>query len=117
MSTKIKDTNSASRKVGMVFTYAILILFAVLAIAPLAWLIMSSFKTSQDYQLNRLGLPTRFFPRNYKDAWTRGNFGIFIINSIIYTFVTVVSTLIFGLMSGFAFAKIEMKATKALYGS
>lgn len=117
MSTKIKDTNSTSRKVGMVLTYAILIIFALLAILPIAWLLMSSFKTSQDYQTNRLGLPKMWFPKNYSDAWKRGNFGIYIINSVIYTVATTVSVLVLGLMSGFAFAKIKMRCTKAIYGS
>ena len=101
----------------MVLTYVVLIFFAIMAIAPLVWLIMSSFKTSQDYQTNRLGLPKTFFWQNYRDSWVRGNFGTYIINSVIYTSVTVIFVLIFGLMSGFAFAKIRMKSTKLLYGS
>ena len=117
MSTHIKDNESLGRTVGMVFTYVILILFAILAIAPILWLIMSSFKTSQSYQLDRLGFPHEFFWQNYRDAWIRGHFGTFIINSIIYTFVTVVAVLLLGMMSGFAFAKIRMRCTKALYGS
>ena len=92
-------------------------LAAFMAIAPLAWLIMSSFKTSQDYQTNRLGLPKTFFWQNYRDSWTRGHFGTYIINSVIYTSITVIFVLVFGLMSGFAFAKIRMKCTKILYGS
>ena len=117
MSSHIKDNTSVGRKIGMVLTYVVLIFFAIMAIAPLAWLIMSSFKTSQDYQTNRLGLPKTFFWQNYRDSWVRGNFGTYIINSVIYTSVTVIFVLIFGLMSGFAFAKIRMKSTKLLYGS
>ncbi len=117
MSSHIKDNESVGRKIGMAFTYVILILFAVLAIAPILWLVMSSFKTSQSYQLDRLGFPHEFFWQNYRDAWIRGHFGTFIINSIIYTFVTVAAVLLLGMMSGFAFAKIKMSCTKALYGS
>lgn len=113
----IRDDVSAKRKVGMVLTYVILIIFAILAIAPLLWLAMNSFKTSQDYQMNRLGLPRRFFWQNYTQAWVRGNFGIFIINSIIYTSVTTVSILVLSFMSGFAFSKISNRATKWMYGS
>ena len=58
-----------------------------------------------------------FFWQNYRDSWVRGNFGVYIINSVLYTSVTVVFVLIFGLMSGFAFAKIRMKCTKVIYGS
>ena len=117
MSSHIKDNTSVGRKIGMVLTYIVLIFFAIMAIAPLAWLIMSSFKTSQDYQTNRLGLPKTFFWQNYRDSWTRGHFGTYIINSVIYTSITVIFVLVFGLMSGFAFAKIRMKCTKILYGS
>ncbi len=113
----IKDDNSVQRKVGMVLTYAILILFAILAIAPLLWLAINSFKTSQDYQMNRLGLPKRFFWQNYTQAWQRGHFGIYIINSVIYTFFTTVAILILSFMSGFAFSKIKNRATKGIYGS
>lgn len=117
MSTKIKDTNTIGRKVSMVVTYTILIIFALLAILPILWLIMSSFKTSQEYQLDRLGFPKQFFWQNYRDAWVRGHFGTYIINSVIYTAVTVIAVLVLGMMSGFAFAKIKMKCTKILYGS
>lgn len=117
MSTRIKDTNTIGRKVSMVITYTILIIFALLAILPILWLIMSSFKTSQEYQLDRLGFPKQLFWQNYRDAWIRGHFGTYIINSVIYTAVTVIAVLVLGMMSGFAFAKIRMKCTKILYGS
>ncbi|HAN41901.1 MAG TPA: sugar ABC transporter permease, partial [Sphaerochaeta sp.] len=113
----IKDDNSTKRKIGMVLTYAVLILFAILAIAPLLWLAINSFKTSQDYQMNRLGLPKRFFWQNYVQAWQRGHFGIFIVNSVIYTFFTTISILVLSFMSGFAFSKIKHPATKGIYGS
>ena len=113
----IRDDVSAKRKVGMVLTYAVLILFAILAIAPLLWLALNSFKTSQDYQMNRLGLPKRFFWQNYTQAWQRGHFGIYILNSIFYTVITTVAILGLSFMSGFAFAKINNCNTKWMYGS
>lgn len=113
----INDTNTKSRKIGMIFTYFILIIFAILAIAPLAWLFIQSFKTSQDYQMNRLGLPSRWFWQNYVQAWQRGHFGTYIINSIVYTGITTVGVLVLSFASGFAFSKIPNKATKGIYGS
>ena len=113
----IRDDVSAKRKVGMVLTYAVLILFAILAIAPLLWLALNSFKTSQDYQMNRLGLPRRFFWQNYTQAWQRGHFGVYILNSIFYTVITTAAILVLSFMSGFAFAKINNRNTKWMYGS
>ncbi len=113
----IKDDNSIKRKIGMIFTYIVLVLFAILAIAPLVWLAISSFKTSQDYQMNHLGLPKRWYYQNYIQAWKRGHFGTYILNSIFYTACTTIAILILSFMSGFAFSKIKKKATKWIYGS
>ena len=35
----------------------VLVAFTVLTISPLVWLAYSSFKTTQEFQVNRLGLP------------------------------------------------------------
>lgn len=118
----IKDSKGPVRTIGMIITYIILGIFALLAIAPILWLIINSFKTTQEYQLNRLGLPGTvegfmWFPQNYSYAWKLGNFPMLIKNSVIYTFFTTVAVLILGFMSGFAFSKIRNKATKGLYGS
>ena len=128
----IKDRSWKTR-LGMFVVYAILIVFTVLAIYPLIWLTLNSFKTTTEFQLNKLGLPgtvervnadgsiTKFRPTiiNYVDAWTRGKFPILIFNSILYTGITTIVVIIFSFMSGFAFAKIRpnTKTTKGLYGS
>ncbi|NCC12547.1 MAG: carbohydrate ABC transporter permease [Spirochaetia bacterium] len=113
----IKDTKSVRSRVGLVLTYAVMIFFTVMAIYPLLWLIMNSFKTTTEFQLNKLGLPQDWVTINYKDSWVRGKFPNLILNSVIYTGITTVATLCFSFMAGFAFAKIPNKATKYLHGS
>lgn len=113
----IKDDTSVQRKIGMILTYIVLGFFAVMAIGPIVWLILQSFKTNQDYLVNKLGLPRRWFWKNYTQAWTRGNFSTFIVNSVIYTAGTTVAVLVLSFMSGFAFSKIQNRATKGIYGS
>jgi raffinose/stachyose/melibiose transport system permease protein len=101
----------------MVFTYAVMIFFTVMAIYPLLWLVMNSFKTTTEFQMNKLGFPKDWVLVNYKDAWIRGKFPRLILNSFIYTGITMVATLVFSFMAGFAFAKIPNRATKFLHGS
>ncbi|MEA5107359.1 MAG: carbohydrate ABC transporter permease [Sphaerochaeta associata] len=113
----IKDTKSVGAKINMVFTYAVMIFFTVMAIYPLLWLVMNSFKTTTEFQMNKLGFPKDWVLVNYKDAWIRGKFPRLIINSFIYTGITMVATLVFSFMAGFAFAKIPNRATKFLHGS
>ncbi|WP_321300821.1 carbohydrate ABC transporter permease [uncultured Sphaerochaeta sp.] len=113
----VKDTRSTRAKINLGLTYAVMIFFTVMAIYPLLWLVMNSFKTTTEFQLNKLGIPRDWVLINYQDAWVRGKFPSLILNSIIYTGITTVATLIFSFMAGFAFAKIPNKATKYIHGS
>jgi raffinose/stachyose/melibiose transport system permease protein len=113
----IKDTKSPRARIGLFLTYLLLGFFTLMAIYPLIWLLMNSFKTTTEFQLNKLGIPKTWVTINYTDAWIRGKFPHLILNSVIYTGITTITTLVFSFMAGFAFAKIPHKATKWLHGS
>jgi len=54
--------------VSKVLLYGVLLAFAVMTLFPLAWLVISSFKTTQAFQLDPLGLPKRWYVANYPQA-------------------------------------------------
>lgn len=112
----IKDHSTRSR-FGSVVIYLVMIFFTVMALYPLFWLVVSSFKTTTEFQMNKLGFPKKWVTINYKDAWVRGKFPMLIVNSVIYTGITTLAILVFSAMAGFGFAKIRHKATSILYGS
>jgi len=104
--------------VALVFMYILVILFTILAVYPIFWVIVNSFKTTQDYMLHsKLAFPETWFTKNYPIAWRDANFTILTLNSIFYTTVTVISIIIFSFMAGFAFAKLPSKITPVLHGS
>ena len=113
----IKDKNNKKARLGIIITYLVLIIFTFLAIYPLLWLLINSFKSTTDFQLNKLWLPKKFVLYNYTEAWKRGNFLQLIVNSVIYTGVSTFFVVLLSLMAGFAFAKIPHRATKLLNGS
>jgi raffinose/stachyose/melibiose transport system permease protein len=104
--------------VALIFMYTLVVLFTILAIYPIFWVIMSSFKTTQEYMLtSKLAFPKALFFKNYPIAWRDANFTTLTLNSIFYTTVTVISIIIFSFMAGFAFAKLPSKFTPVLHGS
>ncbi|AEE15871.1 carbohydrate ABC transporter permease [Treponema brennaborense] len=114
----VRTSIGAGQKTAKFITYLVMLFFTVMAIYPLVWLAISSFKTTQEFQLtSKLALPQQWWWRNYPDAWVRGNFGMLFLNSLLYTTVSTVAIVIFSFMAGFAFAKIPNKATKPLHGS
>ncbi|MDR2759872.1 MAG: carbohydrate ABC transporter permease [Spirochaetaceae bacterium] len=97
--------------------YLVMFVFTLLAIYPLAWLVIQSFKTTQEYLTSsKLALPKLWFPGNYAYAWQIGKFGTLLLNSVFYTAVTVITVVVLGFMAGFAFAKIKNRATPILHG-
>jgi raffinose/stachyose/melibiose transport system permease protein len=114
MNSDIRKTNIFL----LIFMYFIAVLFAILAAYPIFWVIMSSFKTTQEYMMSsKLALPQEWFFLNYTIAWRDANFPLLTFNSIFYTSITVVSIIILSFMAGFAFAKLPTKATPILHGS
>jgi raffinose/stachyose/melibiose transport system permease protein len=106
--------------VSLVFMYILMILFTILAVYPIFWVIVNSFKTTQDYMLHsKLAFPEMWFYKNYPLAWSNStpNFTILTLNSIFYTAVTVITIIILSFMAGFAFAKLPFKLTPLLHGS
>jgi raffinose/stachyose/melibiose transport system permease protein len=106
-----------SSPAAKIAVYTIMILFTVMAVYPLLWLVVMSFKTTQEYiTTSKLAFPRFWFTGNYPYTWQMGKFGILMFNSIIYTAATVISVIVLGLMAAFAFAKIQNRATPFLHG-
>lgn len=103
---------------SQIIIYAILIFFTFMALYPVFWLFVSSFKTTQEYQMtSKLSMPKVWWWKNYVDAWIRGDFGKLFFNSIFYTGISTIVILYCSIAAGFAFAKLKSKATPVLYKS
>jgi raffinose/stachyose/melibiose transport system permease protein len=120
MSRAMPHKMMARREISVpmrVALYVVLLTFTVMTLYPIFWLVMSSFKTTQEFQLNRLGLPSGLHIDNYVQAWRIGEFNQLLRNSVIYTAATTLAIVVFSLSAGFAFAKLRSRATPFLHGS
>ncbi|MDL2230079.1 carbohydrate ABC transporter permease, partial [Treponema sp. OttesenSCG-928-L16] len=106
------------RGTAKIILYLVLIFFSVTALYPFLWLIIQSFKTSQDYlSSSKLALPRKWYAMNYPQTWQAGSFGKLMFNSVIYTAAATIAATLFGFMAGFAFSKLKNRASPFLYGS
>ncbi len=123
--TTMKEQNmqqvTAAQKVvkGVVkgFTYAFLILMALIVLFPFYWMIISSLKTLEEY---RLSVPT-FWPQtimlsNYAEAFTTANLGSLFQNTLYVGVVSTLLSLVITVLCAFAFARLEFKGRDALFG-
>ena len=107
-------TSPDNRGLRLFVRYLVLTLIALMFCFPLVFMVVSSFKPDlqllQDSGNMRAFLPVGDLSfDNYTDAFTRAPIGLFIFNSVLVTGVTVVLSLIFCSLAGFAFTFIEWK--------
>ncbi|MDR3303894.1 MAG: carbohydrate ABC transporter permease [Treponema sp.] len=97
--------------------YIVMGIFTIMAIYPIFWLIVQSFKTTQEYiTSSKLAFPKQWYIANYPYAWSMAKLGGMIINSVFYTFLSVGLVILLGTAAGFAFARIPFKVTPLLHG-
>lgn len=78
-------------------------LILVIELYPLFWILMSSFKTKDEFITEPLwSLPSSIQLGNYVEAWTTGNLGRNALNSLIVTLPSLVIIIILGAAAGFA---------------
>lgn len=98
-----------------VFVHAFLILVSLGCLFPLWWAFASSLKTQQTVFTD-----LSFFPKdpqwqNYLVAWTKANFGLYFVNSLLYTVSVVVGVLLIASMAAYAFSRLEFPGKNALF--
>ena len=78
-------------------------LLVVIEVAPLLWLLLSSFKTQSEFVNDPAwSLPGKWDFQNYADAWSTGHVGLYVRNSIVATVPSLALIIVFGTAAGVA---------------
>ena len=101
-------------KVGV---YVFLLVMALIVLFPFYWMLISSVKTMDEYQLS---IPT-FWPQffdfsNYAEAFSAAGLGRLFMNTLYVGVVSTLLSLVITVLSAFAFARLEFKGKETLFG-
>lgn len=103
---------SKRKKFGVnLVIHLVLLLLAVICLAPIFMVLINSFKENQEIVANPLALPTILHLENYISAWTTGNFSVGFINSIKLTGCTVIIILITASLAGYVLSAKRIKGS------
>ena len=102
------------RKVA-VFSHAALIAWVVIIIAPLLWVLMSSFKTTAQIFQSPFTLPTSFNFDNYVSAWTSNSIGSYFFNTVIVVGTALFFVMLLGSMCAYYLARYEFRGSRVIY--
>lgn len=98
-----------------VVSYAVILLFLIIYVVPLLFVFNVSFKSFDEYLRNPLGVVQSIQWSNYTDAWSEGNFSRYFGNSLLYTGVSTVLTIIVSVFAAFPVARGYVKWAGFIY--
>jgi ABC-type glycerol-3-phosphate transport system permease component len=88
---------------------------ALFTLFPVLLTVSTTFRTSQDVRVNPFGLFTSFSWENLVAAWTVGQFGDYLLNSILLTVPSTLLVVVLSTMAGYAFARLPFPARTAAF--
>lgn len=99
-----------------IFIYAFLLLMAAIALFPVVYILLSSFKTNQEIIVGGVDLfPKEWQFRNYVRAWKLANFGLYTWNSVYMCFFIVLGSIATATVEGYVFSRGKTRFTKFVY--
>ncbi len=118
-TTKTKERGPSggviNRRRGTVATVAMLVL-AIVWLFPLLWSLYNSFRDYSYTQTNGYLSFGGWTLSNYQEAWTRGNFGLHLRNSLLITVPAVALTLFLSSLVAFVLARFSYRFNLTLLG-
>ncbi|WP_339241884.1 carbohydrate ABC transporter permease [Paenibacillus sp. FSL R5-0517] len=95
--------------------YSILSVAAVVWLLPVLWVVISALKTNSDLY----SFPPKLWPdpvtfEHFREAFKKGNFGLYFMNSTIVTLSSTLLLLLINSMAGFALAKYRFRGSSII---
>ena len=98
-----------------IIAHVALIAWVLIICAPLLWVLMSSFKTTQQIFGSPFSLPTSFNFDNYVSAWTTASIGTYFVNTVIVVGSALVIVMLLGAMCAYYLARYEFRGSQIIY--
>ena len=112
----VRERSRVSHIVARVLVYFFLTVMAVAVLFPFYWMLVSSVKGLEEYNLTVPTFwPRRFIWNNYVEAFQTANLGVLFKNTVIVGVISTLLSLVITVLSAFAFARLEFKGKNLLF--
>lgn len=108
-----------TNKIGIffrnIFIHILLITVAATCIFPLLWMVGSALKTQQTVFSDMSIFPSSPLWSNFYNAWVKGGFGMYFMNSVLYTVTVVFCIVIISSLAAFAFSRLQFPGKNIIF--
>ena len=98
-----------------ILTHIFLMAVAATCLFPLMWMVRSSLMTNDTIFVDKSLIPKAIHFENYYLAWTNGNFGIYLFNSVVYTASVVFGIVLVSSLAAYAFSRLKFPGKNFLF--
>ncbi len=112
--SRARSATVEPRGLGHYLAFLVLVLGALVVMAPFAWLILTSLKPENEV-LNLNPIPSHFTFQNYKDAFTLVPFLTFTRNSLFIAIIHMAGVVTTSSLVGYGFARIRFWGREPLF--
>lgn len=104
--------NATTERIAM---FAFLAIFTAIALFPIVWMIAASFKTDKELLDGSLWSFGSAGISNYVKAFSARPFLRYLLNSLLAAGVSVIITVVLGVLAGYGFAKLRNQYTEIIW--
>lgn len=101
---------------GRIVSYVFVLVIMVMYLFPLGFLINTALKSTAGFYADPVGLTTSFNFGNFAQAWQKGHFGAYFLNSVMYTGTAAVLNTVVSLVVGFPVSRGYVRHPRLWYG-
>ncbi len=94
---------------GVFLKHVVLMFMSLSALFPIYFMVITSFKTKEEYVYNKFNLPHSFSFESYSQVFSGGNFIKWFANSMLLTFSSVIVVAAIASLAAYAFARLRFR--------
>src|ERR1700690_3678450 len=96
-------------------THLFLMTVALTCLFPLFWMVRCAFMTNETVFVDQSLIPHHLNFGNFAIAWTKGNFAVYFLNSVIYTVCVVGGIVLISSLAAFSFSRLKFPGKNIIF--
>ena len=106
---------SPRRRTALTGKHLLLIVLSAVSLFPVILVISTALKSEEDVRTNPFGLFSSFSLENLQNAWVVGDFGSYLLNSILLSVPSTLLVVVLSTMAGYTFARLPFRGRSVAF--
>lgn len=98
-----------------VLIHMLLAVVTVTCLFPIFWMVRCAFMSNQNIFTDMSLIPHHLYFSNFYAAWVKGSFGVYFINSVIYTVCVVGGIVLIASLAAYSFSRLEFPGKNVIF--